>query len=84
MAKKKIKNKKLKDFKSFLGKNFEIKNIGIDPLNLVEKTKSKITNFYEDYKKNKAREKIRLEKQKKLDEKRLLLKEKKRSSKRKT
>ena len=73
MSKKKKKN--LKNFKSLIGDNLLKKKIKIIPKDLVKNTRNKITNFYEDYKKNKEREKIKLEKQKKLNEKKQLLKE---------
>ena len=74
MAKKKKEN--LKGFKSLIEEKLIKKKIEIIPKDLVKNTRNTITNFYEDYKKNKEREKIKLEKQKKLNEKKQLLKEK--------
>ena len=77
MPKKSIKKKNLKDLKSSLGINLTKKKIEIFPTNLLKNSKNKITNFFEDYKKNKEKEKIKQEKQRKINEKKQLLKEKK-------
>ena len=62
----KIRNKGLKSFESIIKKKLKIDKI--NPLAAIEKTKSKIGNFYENLKKEREKEKRRLEKKRKLDE----------------
>ena len=64
LNKKKI--KKIKNLQSLIPKDLNFNKIKIKPIRVLENTKSKISNFYSDYKKQKEKEKIRLEKKKKL------------------
>jgi len=54
MKRKKVKFQSLKDFKK-IRSLLEKKNIKFVPKNLVQNTKSKISNFVEDYKKKKRK-----------------------------
>ncbi len=53
MPKKKTKKRKLKNLESLMGNYYQKKKIEVFPTDLFKNTKNKITNFYEDYKKNK-------------------------------
>ena len=50
-------------------KKFNLSKLTASPVNIIEGTKSKIGNYYLNFKKEKQKEKIRLEKKRKLDEK---------------
>ena len=57
MSKKRIKKRSLKNLKSFIGSEVFKKKIEVVPTDLLKNTKNKIKDFYEDYKKNKEKEK---------------------------
>ena len=66
------KNKKkasvgLKNIQSLVPKNLDINKV--NPLNFIENTKKKLGNYYNDLKKEREKQKERLEKKLKLDEK---------------
>ena len=72
MSVKKTQNKKRKKFKNInllISNNLKLDKIKINPFNVIEETKSKIGNLYKNIKKQREKEKIRLEKKKELDEK---------------
>ena len=72
MFKKKTKNKNivnLKKIKSIIPKNLNLDKFKINPVEIIEDTKNKIGKFYVNHKKKKEKEKERLEKKRKLDEK---------------
>ena len=73
----KTKTKTLKKIQSLVKKKSIIKKINIIPTDIVKNTKGKITNFYDTYKKEKEKEKIRLEKKRKSDQKKELILQKK-------
>ena len=45
------KTKALKKIKSLVSKNLDLKKIKVNPINVIEKTKDKIGNFYSNIKK---------------------------------
>ena len=49
------KKRNLKNLKSLMKNNLLKRNIEVSPIKFVKNTKNKITNFFEDYKKNKER-----------------------------
>ena len=63
--KKKISNSK--GLGSFVQKNFKLPRIKVSPKDVIEETKGKIGNFYKNFKKERLKEKKRLEKTKELD-----------------
>ena len=82
MSPKKISKKrgtKSKNTSSFFSNKMKI-NL-IDPVDVLLKTKGKIENYYANYQKNKEKEKIKSEKQRKLDEKREYQRQKKQDQK---
>ena len=62
--------KKIK--KSKLFKKIKIKKINFNASDFIEKTKGKINNFYSDLKKQREKQRIKTEKQKKLIRKKRL------------
>ena len=86
MNAKKVKRKKissLKNINSLVSKNLNLNKLKVNPVSVIEDTKNKIGNFYSNLKKERAKEKKRLEKKRLLDQKKELIREKKTSSKRK-
>ena len=77
------KKKKSKKIISFVSKKFSPKKLNFLNSNPLEKTKTKVNEIYKNYKKTKEREKIKREKQIKLDQKRQILEEEKRAKKEK-
>ena len=70
MSPKRVDKKKKINFKeitSVVSKKLDFNKIKIDPSNIIEQTKSKIGNFYENLKKEREKEKQRLEKKRQLD-----------------
>ena len=64
MSPKRFGKKKKINFKgltSLVPKNFDLKKLKINPSNVIEETKNKVGNFYENLKKERAKEKQRLE-----------------------
>ena len=76
------KNMGFRDFKFLVPKNLISKKFTVNPSNLIEDTKNKIGNFYKNLKKEREKEKKRLEYKRKLDEKKELQKQKKKLKKR--
>ena len=68
-------NKKIK--KSKLFKKIKIKKINFNASDFIEKTKGKINNFYSDLKKQREKERIKTEKQKKIDKKKEIIRQRK-------
>ena len=66
----------LKNIQSLVPKNLNIVKLKINPINMVEDTKSKIVNYYSNFKKEREKNKERKEIKKKLDEKKILEKKK--------
>ena len=82
MSPKKLEGKKnsgFSDISSLIQKNFT----KIKPSKIIGNTKNKLENYYSKLKKEREKEKIRLERKRKLDEKRELINQKKTSSERK-
>ena len=75
MKSKKLVRKKNVDSKSY--RSLIPKNININPFKIIQDTKKKIENYYDQAKKNKEKETIRLENQRKKDEKKEILYQKK-------
>ena len=67
--KKKGKKISVKKIKTFDPKNLNINISKLNPVNAIDGAKIKISNFYSNLKKTREKEKIRLEKKRKLDEK---------------
>ena len=59
MSSKRVRKKKidLKGIKSLVSKNFSLKKIKINPSNIIEDTKNKLGNFYENLKKEREKKK---------------------------
>ena len=72
--------KKLKGLETIVKKKIKIKT---NPLNIIDETKDKIGNFYSNIKKEREKEKKRVEKKKILDAKKELQKQKKEAQKKK-
>ena len=53
----KIKNTSLKNIQSLIPKNFSLEKIKINPVGIIEKTKNKIGNFYNNFQKEREKEK---------------------------
>ena len=81
--KKRKKNLGLKNIQSLVPKNLNLNKLKVNPLNVIEDTKSKIGNFYNTIKIQREKEKKRLEKKQKQDEKNELKKQKKQEQKEK-
>ena len=82
MSPKKLKGKKnsgFLDISSLIQKNFT----KIKPSKIIGNTKNKLENYYSKLKKEREKEKIRLERKRKLDEKRELVNQKKQAQKEK-
>ena len=79
----KKKNSNPKGLGSFVQKNLRLPRIKVSPKDVIEETKGKIGNFYKNFKKERLKEKKRLEKAKQLGEKREELRLKKTSPERK-
>ena len=65
MAQKKLIKKKiidLKNIQSLVPKNLKLNKFKVNPVNVIEGTKNKIGNFYINLKKEREKEKLRLEK----------------------
>jgi len=82
MGSKKIQKRKktiLKNLDTLFPKNLNFNKIKIkiNPVEIIDDTKNKIDNFYINFKKEKEKEKKRLEKKRNFNEKRELQKEKK-------
>ena len=75
------KKKKSKKIISLVSRKLDPKKLNFLTLNPLEKTKSKVSEIYKNYKKTKEREKIKREKQIKLDHKKKILEEEKRAKK---
>ena len=71
------KNKALKKIQTFVPKNLNIKKIKINPINIIENTKNKIGGYYTNLKKEREKQKIKLQKKRLLDEKKELHQQKK-------
>ena len=80
----KKKSVSLKNIQSLVPKNLNLNKLKVNPLNVIENTKSKIGNFYNNIKIEREKEKKRLEKKHKKDEKNEIKRKKKRRTKRKT
>ena len=79
--KKRKRNIGLKNIQSLLPKKLNLDKFKVNPVGVIEDTKNKIGNFYSNLKKEKEKEKRRLENKRKLDEKRELQKQKKQAQK---
>ena len=79
--KKKVKN--LNKIQLLVNKKINLPKIKLNPAKVIEETKSKIGNLYKNIKKQREKEKIRLEKKKELDEKNQYIREKKQAQKKK-
>ena len=67
MNKKKIdKNFGLKNIQNLVNKKIKLDKLKINPIDVVEETKNKIGNLYDNFKKDREREKIKAEKKEKL------------------
>ena len=69
MSPKRVDKKKKINFKgltSEVSKKLDFNKIKVDPSNIIEQTKSKISNFYENFKKEREKEKQRLEKKRQI------------------
>ena len=69
MSPKKLGKKKisgLKNIQTLIPKNLNLPNIKINPTSVIEGTKNKIGNFYANLKKEREKEKKRIEKKKKI------------------
>ena len=69
MSLKKLGKKKivgLKNIKTLIPKNLNLDKLKVNPLNVIDGTKNKISNFYSKLKKEREKEKNRLEKKKKV------------------
>ena len=73
----------LKNIQSLVPKNLNLKKFKVNPVDVIEDTKNKIGNFYSNLKKEREKEKIRLEKKKKTRRFKRITKTKKTSTKRK-
>ena len=62
--------KSFKNAKSLITNNLKIKDIKINPLNIIEETKNKFSDYYKKVKKEKEKEKIKLAKKREQDKKR--------------
>ena len=71
------KNKALKKIQTFVPKNLNIKKIKINPINIIENTKNKIGGYYTNLKKEREKQKIKLQKKRLLNEKKELKQQKK-------
>ena len=72
MSPKKITKKKnmgFKNIQSLVPKELKLNKLKVNPLNVIEGTKNKIGNFYTNLKKEREKERRRLEKNKKHEEK---------------
>ena len=72
MSPKKIdkkKNKNLKSIQSLVKKNLNLNKFKVSPANVIEDTKKKIGNFYINLKKEREKEKKRIENKRKLEDK---------------
>ena len=86
MTAKKVRGKKIpsiKNINSLVSKNLNLNKLKVNPVSVIEDTKNKIGNFYSNLKKERAKEKKRLEKKRLLDEKREIVREKKQAQKEK-
>ena len=84
MHSKKVSKKKilgLKNIKFLVSKNLNVDRFKINPITLIDETKNKIGNYYVNLKKEREKAKIRLEKNKKLNEIKELEKQKKQAQK---
>ena len=73
MSTKKVNKKKkpiIGNIESIIPNNLKLNKIKINPGSVIENTKNKIGNIYTNFKKEREKEKIRLEKKRKHDEKR--------------
>ena len=83
MNKKKIdKNFGLKNIQNLVNKKIKLDKLKINPIDVVEETKNKIGNLYDNFKKDREREKIKAEKKRKAEKIKELQNQKKTSSKR--
>ena len=66
-SKKNYKNKSIsiKNIQSLVSKDINLKKLKVNPVNVIENTKNKIGNFYNNLKKEREKEKKRLENKKK-------------------
>ena len=68
MNKKKIdKNFGLKNIQNLVNKKIKLDKLKINPIDVVEETKNKIGNLYDNFKKDREREKIKAEKKRKAE-----------------
>ena len=74
---KKVKNKDI--VSSLITKKIDLKNLKVLPTFSIDSTKKKIGNLYSNYKKEKEKAKLKAEKNRKLEEKKELLRQKKKS-----
>ena len=75
------KSSNLKNINALVPKNINLNKFKINPVDVLEGTKNKIGNFYNNFKKEREKEKRRLEKKKLLDEKKELIRQKKQAQK---
>ena len=59
------KNKVLKNIQQLFPKNLNLDKYKVDPINVIEKTKNKIGNFYVNFKNEREKEKKKIRKDKK-------------------
>ena len=86
MSSKKIvkkKNKSFKNIQSLIPGKIKLNKIKTNPLDIIEKTKKKLGNFYSNLKKDREKEEKRLEKKRKYEEKQELQRQKKQAQKEK-
>ena len=67
----------LTKIKNLVKKNLKIEPLDIDPTKIIKNTQSKIGSLYTNFKKEREKEKIKLEKRRKLEEKKDELRERK-------
>ena len=75
--KKKGKKVGINNIQSLIPKNLNLNKLKVNPVNAIDGAKNKISNFYNNFKKQREKEKIKIEKKRKLDEKKELQKQKK-------
>ena len=66
---KKKNNKGLKNIQSLIPKKINLDKIKVNPLSVIEETKNKLGNFYSNLKKEREKEKQRLENKNRQDKK---------------
>ena len=61
----KKKSSNLRNIQNLVPKKLKLKKIKVNPIGVIEDTKKKIGNFYDNFKKEREKEKLRLRKKKK-------------------